>query len=341
VIAIAGSLEETQMGLSAERWQSLTESVDTVFHIAAFVNMLMPYESMRKSNVDGTLEVVRFLCHGRNKYLHYASTLSVFVATTNNKGTALESDNLSDPCQVFGGYAQTKYASELLLRSLEEKAGPVTYHRLGLITGDSRTAATSSTDFLALFVRGLTALGCAPEQTGSMKVDITPIDFAAAAMVELSLRTMKTGRSCTYHIANERSLTLDELISVLQKQGVPIKRESGTEFLRRASELKSKSVDQDAAAACLALCRCLPGESSFNSFRTMDLFQATDIVFDMHNTKAVLSATNLSCPPPNEILIDRYVAVALKAQAPSAQTEFAPPAERFATPAPLNIISGA
>ena len=72
------------------------------------------------------------------------------------------------------------------------------------------------------------------------------------------------------------------------------------------------SADAAESAACLALCRCLPTQGHFNGFRTMDLFQATDVQFDMTNTLAGLSGSGLRCPPASHQLIETYVKQFLK-----------------------------
>jgi hypothetical protein len=59
------------------------------------------------------------------------------------------------------------------------------------------------------------------------------------------------------------------------------------------------------SAACMALCR-LTG-SDFEFFRTMDLFQATDVVFDDRNTKGILAALGIVCPDPSDELVRLYL----------------------------------
>src|SRR5262249_5166679 len=151
----------------------------------AWVNLVLPYSVLRPANVLGTHEVLHFLGTGRCKRLHYASTLSVFVASDRNRGQLLESDRLTDTRWVYGGYAQSKWAAEWLRRAAEGAAGPVAHYRLGLITGDSRTGQAPGRDFLTLFLRGLVGLDGVPALETELFLDITPVDFAAAALAHL------------------------------------------------------------------------------------------------------------------------------------------------------------
>lgn len=305
---ICGTVDARQFGLNDLIWNELADQVDTVYHCAAQVNNLASYDELRQSNVVGTQEVARLLCSGRSKCLHYISTLSVFVATDSNHGALLESDHLDDTAIVYGGYAQTKWAAEVFLRSLGGKAGPITYHRLGLITGDSVTGKCADHDFLDLFVNGLSSLGCAPQVSDDISVDITPVDYAAKAVIKLSLAAMASSKFDTYHIANSKSLTLKRLLAAMQTinsgDGKGLEIVSPSQFqkqlLSRVSILGGAE-----SAACMALCR-LTG-SDFEFFRTMDLFQATDVVFDDRNTKSILSPLGIVCPAPSDELVRLYL----------------------------------
>jgi len=312
VIPICGRLEQSRFGLSRDEWSQLSETIDTIYHCAAHVNMLLPYSDLRPTNVQGTVEIARFLCDGRKKSLHYASTLSVFVATDCNTGVLLEADELDRTGLVYGGYAQTKWAAEVLLRSLSGAAGPISYYRFGLITGDSGSGRSSPTDFLSMFMRGIAALGCVPEATSDLSVDVTPVDFAAAALAHLSMEGVGRRSSSTFHIANPKSLPLSQLIASMRRAGIEIAEVSSRDFLDRLTNHSTKSTDAAESAACLALCRCLSDSGCFDGLRTMDLFQATDVKFDMRNTLAGLSGSGLSCPPASDELIQTYVRQILK-----------------------------
>ena len=63
--------------------------------------MIKDYHCLSKTNVQGTLEVLR-LCYDKHvKVLHYASTLSVFVSSDNNTGVCFETDRLDTPISIF------------------------------------------------------------------------------------------------------------------------------------------------------------------------------------------------------------------------------------------------
>lgn len=304
---VLGDLTKPSLGIPAQDWTKLTTEIDTVFHSGATVNMVKDYYELKGANVDGTREIARFLIEGKEKHLHYASTLSVFVATSNNTGVAFESNRLDGSFNVFGGYAQTKVAAELLLRELEQLGVPISFYRFGLLTGDSHTGVSSKDDFLNLFARGLSTLGCVPEADESLQVDITPVDYAIQAMARIATRADHN----TYHIANRHGLPLNVLVKALQNLGFTIRKMQANDFLNAVKE-RAAQLNSTESATCLALCRTLEDSNSFSEFRTMDLFQATDIRFDDANTVAVLVDSKIACPEPTMELIELYLKNALR-----------------------------
>jgi amino acid adenylation domain-containing protein/thioester reductase-like protein len=305
---IPGDLERQRLEMERGAWERLSERVDAVYHCGALVNVVLPYAALRPANVLGTREVLRFCASGRGKRLHYASTLSVFVASDRNRGRLAECDTLSATRWVHGGYAQSKWAAECLLRSAGGAAGPTAYYRLGLVTGDTRTGRAAPNDFLTLFVRGVARLGYVPPLgDADLFLDVTPVDFAAAALAHLSLHAA-AGDGATFHLANAHSLSLRELLAAMREFGVRLDEVSAARWRERLVELER--TEPDAAAACLALCRLLPDEG-FERYRTMDLFQATGVEFAAENRLAGLAGSGLACPPPSRELLRNYLAHAL------------------------------
>jgi thioester reductase-like protein len=306
VRSVVGDLERPRLGLSSSDWFDLAARVGTVYHCAAAVNMVLPYDRLRAANLLGTTEVLRLLATGRPKRLHYASTLSVLVSTDRNRGDVLEADGLTATREVFGGYAQTKWAAERLLRLAGGRFGPVAHYRLGLITGDTRTGRGPGRDLLTLFLRGLARVGGYPAGVErNLFVDITPVDYTAAAMARLSLAG-ELADGTTFHVANPRSLSLAGLLDAVRAAGVRLDPLTADEFRERAEGL-----DPESAATCLALCRALPG-TGYDRLRTADLFQATGVTFDQANTIAGLAESGIACPPPDPELIGKYVRAAIR-----------------------------
>ncbi|WP_426741355.1 SDR family oxidoreductase, partial [Pseudomonas aeruginosa] len=108
-------LSQDYFGLDKNHWFSLTERVDEVFHLAAAVNMTSPFDVLYSDNVLATANILRFCLTNKRKKLHYTSTLSVLLSTNQNAGQSYEENHLNQFAEIYGGYAQTKWAAEYLV----------------------------------------------------------------------------------------------------------------------------------------------------------------------------------------------------------------------------------
>ncbi|CAM6000046.1 unnamed protein product [Sphagnum balticum] len=293
VTIIPSDLEKEDAGLAKDLWLQLAHEIDTIYHCAALVNMILPYSALRPANLEGSQTIARLLAEGGRKWLHYASTLSVFVSTDRNSGTLYESDDLSETKQIWGGYAQSKWAAEAFLRSLNNAAGNISYYRLGLIVNDADGGKSPKADFLTMFVNGIKMLGCVPCVDRDLFVDVTPVDYAARAMAQLSFADQAENTALTYHIANPRPLHLRELIEAVRRGGAEIEEVSIDSFNEKVkAAVADGCLGPTESAAILALCRIFSTDS-FDRMRSFDLFQATDVNFDTRNTSSRLK---FGCP---------------------------------------------
>lgn len=307
---ILGDLSKKQFGLSKIVYQQLASKIDVVYHCAALVHMVLPYSKLRLTNVAGTMEILNFVCSGRKKVLHYASTLSVFVASDQNKGLLLEEDKLKLTNYIYGGYAQSKWVAEYLLHQANKELNTINFYRFGLLTGDSQTAYFPKTDFLAMFIKGISQLGCVPAKkfTKALAIDITPIDYAAKAMLEISVQPNNQGK--IFHIANPNSLSFDELIQAIQSFGLSINFVSQSKWKKLFTELKENQ-ESEKLSVYLALCRAMSKDHDFERNRVLDLFQATGVEFSTSNTELALKDLNVAPPTVTEALLHKYFFVIL------------------------------
>lgn len=296
---VCGDITKASFGVEKEVWNNLVNNIDAIYHCAAIVNMILPYSELRATNVEATQEILRMACLGKRKDIHYASTLSVFVATNQNSGVLSETDRLDKVEKVYGGYAQSKWASEFMLLQVPKEACKITHYRFGLITGDTKYGVGSDKDFLNMFVKGISSIGSIPAGIkDNIFVDITPIDYAAKAMVHISL----TGNQEIYHIANDKGLALAGLIESINRNRRSIKELSPS---RWKELVDNKAITVEETAACMSLCRY--SDDEYKKHRIMDLFQATNVNFDCSNTINDLQGSGIICPSITDSLIDLYL----------------------------------
>jgi len=298
--AFAAEITEPKFGLAETAYQTLAATIGAVHHCAAVVNMVAGYDSLRTANVTATENVLRFALTTTRKALHCASTLSVFVGSDRNTGRLTEDDRLAQIKTLYGGYAQTKFAAEWMLLQMPADVLPVSHYRFGLLTGDTQKGIGACRDFLALFAKGIAQIGYTPaEYQDSLRIDITPVDYAAAAMAHLA----RHAPADLYHIANRDSLSLGRFTAALNRSGASIKPLPVARFL---GLVQNRPLDTAETAAGLSLCRILP-PAEYTQKRTMDLFQATDVIFDDRRAAAYLAPAGIACPPATDDLIDLYI----------------------------------
>lgn len=325
IIPMPGDVSKINLGLDKEVYERFAIEVDQVVHLAAMVNMVLPFEKLKATNFEGVINIAAFALHSKLKPLHYASTLSVFVSTDKDSGILKESDSMEDTQSIYGGYAQSKWLAEKALLKLQDLGAPISIYRLGLITGDTTSGITADTDFLSMFVRGIKEIGaipaeCLSERAKNILVDITPVDYAAAAMTQIMEGDNSDGDHKVYHIANHQGLSLLRFSQTIMRLCPGLRTASLDELNSSGQWQRSTS----ASAAYLGLCRLFdedaegpiekPEEqykSSYSRLRVMDLFQATGVAFAQENTEARLAASGIRCPEASDELVELYVRAAL------------------------------
>lgn len=292
---VEGDICKHHLGIDNNTYRRLVLEVGTVFHCAASVNMLKSYDELKDTNVIGTKHVVDFCLEGCYKHLHYASTLSVFVATDRNSGIALETDLLETPTNIYGGYGQTKYVAEKIILSLPSSICKTTIYRFGLLCGSTITGISATKDFLGMFFRGARKIGSLPiDSSGSLAVDITPIDQAVDIITDI----VKSKKAGIFHIASESPLSYNHLCRLMIQERLIEKMLPYKDWLTKAKE---KTTDSDIQATIMSLCRF--DNTLFKRMRYMDLFQTTNIRFDMTSTH---NCTNNRCRFTDTIIIKYF-----------------------------------
>lgn len=292
---ICGDISKDNLGLSDEMYSFLAGNVFRIYHCAAVVNMLYPYEKLKNINVNGVKRILKFALTGVKKELHYASTLSVFVSTDKNTGTVYENDRLDNIKFIWGGYGQSKFAAEKYL--LNANLDNIYIYRFGLICGNSQNGVSSKNDFLGMFVKGAAEFNSLPyDESEQMEVDITPVDYAVKCVSSISQSI--TDKSI-FHVANSAALKYNDFIQIMKNERII---DRITDYKTWVDGTSKNACSLNEQACIMSLCRM--DTSKFKIYRFMDLFQATGIIFDAENTKKI---TGLSCPCADENLIKKYL----------------------------------
>ncbi|MFJ8746004.1 TIGR03617 family F420-dependent LLM class oxidoreductase [Embleya sp. NPDC127516] len=220
--AVPGDLSKPAFGLPASEFDALAQTVDTILHAAATVNLAADYDDLAPANLVTVHHVIalarrRAALTGLPPHLHHVSTLATLLhARTAGWDTVDENTPLSSATSGPQGYPRTKREAEAALRAAATTDGlPVTVYRPGAITGHSETGRTTATDPLAPLLTAVTALGAAP--AGELWVPGQCVDAVARCITRLMPRPdPDTG---VFHIIEPEPLRMDDLFQALRRAG--------------------------------------------------------------------------------------------------------------------------
>jgi thioester reductase-like protein len=225
-----GDVAAPRLGLLPQVYAALAQRTDAVYHCAAEVNWARTYRQLRRTNVAGTLELIRFACLGRSKHLSFVSTIAVCYARNGPERIDEHTAMLPYVERMPLGYAQSKCVAESLLGAAAERGLPVTILRPALICGDTRTGESNLGDLIAALVEGCSAVGSAIDVDWLM--DCVPVDFVARVLACLPV-TDDAGLR-VLHLAHDRARHWREVVLWMHLYGRPMKLLSTPEWIDRA-----------------------------------------------------------------------------------------------------------
>jgi amino acid adenylation domain-containing protein/thioester reductase-like protein len=242
VTVVKGNVSGDQLGMSEESYAKIKQ-IDTIIHSAAITDHVGRAEEFYQTNVLGTRHVAKLAADIKATLL-YMSTISVagthYVSDTSRRGEFTE--NCFYVGQNYGDneYVKSKFqAEEIVLNAIADGLDARIF-RVGLLTGtlDGRFQMRPEKNAFANRIKALCAAGCVPISMLKAKVEMTPVDACAKAILTLS--TLPYSNQTIYHVFNANSMTLGDIVSLLEQNGYFIKTISDQEFMHCMTQL-SKS----------------------------------------------------------------------------------------------------
>jgi amino acid adenylation domain-containing protein/thioester reductase-like protein len=285
ITTLPGDMSQTRFGLSEADFRDLAASIGAIYHCAAPVSWVKSYAALEPAIVGGAHEMLRLAVLEGAKPLHYVSTLAVFPFD----GTAMTEDQSLDHGQhLLGGYAQAKWVGERLIAEALQRGLPVTVYRPPLVSGHSRTGVFNAESYFERMIKGCIELGEAPRLDGV--IDVSPVDFVAAALVRISGQSATAGR--VFHLNNPHPMAFDALVDWIRTRGYGL---APVPFSQWQDHLLSRHGRRDNALHPLT-----------THLRVASNATMTTAAHSCANTVAVLSASGLSCPAVSDELLAVY-----------------------------------
>ncbi len=290
IIPVPGDLAAPAFGLDSQAFSELGGRLDMIYHNGARVDFLLPYSRLRGENVLGTRTILDMAIIGPAKRLHFVSTLSVFPRMNEPDGTWI--DEKDPPARCMGlesGYDQSKWAAEKLVLAARNRGMAVTIFRPGRITGDSRTGLSDPQGLFSRSLRGYLELKMVSDR--NMDEDMTPVDFAAKALVALSLKPESIGT--IFHLVNPHPMPAGLMLACLRQAGYDLEVVPDT-LWRQRMVAALKMQPSNPLYPFLPLIEELPASVSTPCF-------------GCDNTLKGLAGTGIVCPPADAALFRKYL----------------------------------
>ncbi len=306
IVPVPGDLARPRWGLPEEEFRALAGRVEAVYHSGAWVNFTYPYAALKPANVLGTEEALRLAALGRAKPLHFVSTLAVFAPGGTAGGAAgLEGPPPADTAGLQGGYPQSKWVAERLVALGHERGIPVTLHRPGAISGDSRRGACNPRDLVWSFLKGCLEMQAAPDVDALF--DPIPVDYLARAIVHLGRRPESRGE--TFHYFNHHPIAWREVFRIARSLGYPLRFLPPVEWHRELMAAV-EAPGGNALTPFWPLLRQGPPGADAEAPGTSPEEAARPAAprFDDRNTVRGLAGSGIVCPPVDRALIELYLA---------------------------------
>ncbi len=248
IIAVQGDVTLKRLGLPASEYAQLGENVDTVIHSAAMVKYFGDYEQIRQTNVDGTQEVIDFaLSHACR--LHHISTVSItgnYLASNTAGGTFTENDFYIGQNYYENLYVRSKFEAENLIYRAVKQGLNATVHRMGNLTGrysDGKFQPNIADNGFYSAMKSIITLGAVSDKLLSEKIEFSPVDFAAQAIVKI----LCTSQSCghIFHVFNPHLIKIADLLNVFHNIDIHVQtlRHNQLKEAMHLSSVKSSTLD--------------------------------------------------------------------------------------------------
>ena len=193
-------LSKDQLGLDFEHWNMLMKPntcqpplrFQAIIHNGAKVDFVQTYADLEVANVQSTATLLDLhvkLAHKPN-----------FVFVTGGRPCPLTPDRVEDTAAKLataGGYAQTKFVSEVLVhktQALYKEAGQTVHMSIvhpGSIIGSASTGVANTDDYIWRYVAASLRMGCYVPAVPTRRewINLTPVDLVADMIVARAIST--------------------------------------------------------------------------------------------------------------------------------------------------------
>ncbi|MDO5836426.1 MAG: amino acid adenylation domain-containing protein [Methanobacterium sp.] len=222
--------------------------IDTVINCAANVKHFAPGTQIEDINIGGVVNGVDFAWKKDCKYIQ-VSTVSVAGESVDNVPPR---DTVFDERTIYVGqlldnkYLSSKFLAERLVLEAASEGLNAKIMRMGNLMArqsDSEFQINFETNAFIKRLRSYATIGEIPYPVLGSKVELTPIDMAARAILLLSQAPREC---CVFHVYNSHQIYIGDIVDMMREAGLSISGAEEDEFSLSFAQAREDENKQDA-----------------------------------------------------------------------------------------------
>lgn len=219
---LPGDVAEHHFSLAPAAYRALCHDIDLIYHSASAVNFIQPYTYMKRDNVQGLREIIRFAAHSRTKPLMLLSTISVYSWGHLHTGKRVmwENDDIDQNLPAVSrdiGYVRSKWVMEKIADLAAKQGLPLMTFRLGYATCHSRTGVNADYQWWGRLVKTCISSGTVPDLR-DLREGLTTVDYMTQAIAHVSRNPQALGQKFNLIHRDDSNLTLRAFFSLLERE---------------------------------------------------------------------------------------------------------------------------
>ncbi|GFE82942.1 hypothetical protein GCM10011487_49420 [Steroidobacter agaridevorans] len=302
ITVVCGDIGQPKLGLSAENWTLCSREAQQIVHASARVNHIEGYATFRDSTL-GMKEIIRLASSDRLKLIQFVSSIAGCALKIGEEFSIFEKEEFVDAgAQVYGGYGQSKWVQEALLRRAAESGVPYVIYRFGELSGSTRTGLGQTDDIVHRLLQMRLAVGCR-EKVSNDVLDMLPVDFAGRLIVNTGDQPELW--NAILHATHLKPYSFANMYRRAQHHGLQFTPMTRAAYLSRCYDFVRFIHSINPVNGFVLECVLRDAEGSVRSRKMMDAYFSVIFPFAQDNFRRALQTLELSLPEWGE-LIDSY-----------------------------------
>ena len=302
ISVLCGDIDQPRLGMPEQDWELCCREAQQIVHASAHVNHIEGYSTFRQST-QGMKEIIRLACSHRLKLIQFISSITGCILKRGEEFSVFEKEDFVAAGEhVWGGYGQSKWVQETLLRRAHAGGVPFVIYRFGELSGATHTGLGQTDDMLHRLLQMRLAVGCR-EKISSDVLDMLPVDFAARLIVG-SGRTPELWNAIV-HATHLKPYSLAHLYRRAQNHGLNFNPVTRSQYLAACYQFVRFIYSVNPVNGFVLECVLRDAEGSSRNRKMMDGYFSVIFPFEQDHFRRSLRTLGLALPDWNALL-DRY-----------------------------------